>query len=103
MPKLSVGEAMDLRFNIDPETGLPHIYRHGIEEYEVEDVLDNPIETTDSRDNSRVVIGQTRSGRYLLVAYRQNRATDPILVITAYQLRGNDLARFRRRQRRRGR
>ena len=36
---------MDLWFNIDPETGLPHIYRHGIEEYEVEDVLDNPIET----------------------------------------------------------
>ena len=94
---------MDLRFNIDPETGLPHIYRHGVEEYEVQDVLDDPIETTVSRDNSRVVIGQTRGGRYLLVAYRQNRATAPILVITAYQLRGKDLARFRRRRRRRGR
>ena len=94
---------MELRFYIDPETGLPHIYRHDVEEYEVQDVLDAPIETTDSRDNSRVVIGQTRSGRYLVVAYRQNRATDPILVITAYQLRGNDLPRFRRRRRRRGR
>ena len=94
---------MNLRFNVNPETGLPHIYDHGVEEYEVQDVLDDPIETTDSRDNSRVVIGQTRSGRYLLVAYRENRATDAIFVITAYQLRGNDLARFRRRQRRRGR
>ena len=94
---------MDLEFYIDPETGLPHIYRHGVEEYEVQDVLDDPIEATDSRDNSRVAIGQTRSGRYLLVAYRQNRETATILVITAYQLRGNDLARFRRRRRRRGR
>ena len=30
---------MDIRFYIDPETGYPHIYRHGVEEYEVEDVL----------------------------------------------------------------
>ena len=94
---------MNLRFNVNPETGLPHIYDHGVEEYEVQDVLDEPIETAVSRDNSRVVIGQTRSGRYLLVAYRQNHATDAIFVITAYQLRGSDLARFRRRQRRRGR
>ena len=94
---------MNLRFNINDETGLPHIYDHGVAEYEVQDVLDDPLETAVSRDGSRVVIGQTRSGRYLLVAYRRNRVTDPIFVITAYQLRGNDLARFRRRQRRRGR
>ena len=94
---------MNLQFNINPETGLPHIYDHGVAEYEVQDVLDDPLETAVSSDSSRVVIGQTRSGRYLLVAYRQNRATNPIFVITAYQLRGNDLARFRRRQRRRGR
>jgi len=94
---------MNLRFNVNPETGLPHIYDHGVQEYEVQDVLDDPIETTDSRDGSRVAIGQTRGGRYLLVAYRQNRETDPILVITAYQLRGNNLARFRRRRRRRRR
>ena len=30
---------MNLRFYIDPETGYPHIYRHGVGEYEVEDVL----------------------------------------------------------------
>lgn len=94
---------MNMRFYIAPKTGLPHIYRHGVEEYEVQDVLDDPIETTDSRGNSRVVIGQTGSGRHLLIAYRQNCATAPVWVITAYQLRGNDLARFRRRQRRRGR
>ena len=94
---------MNLRFNIDRETGLPHIYGHGVEEYEVEDVLDDPIETTDSRDSSFVAIGQTRGGRYLLVVYRLNQADGSVSVVTAYQLRGNDLARFRRRTRRRGR
>jgi hypothetical protein len=28
-----------IRFYIDPETGLPHIYRHQVVEGEVEDVL----------------------------------------------------------------
>ena len=26
---------MDIQFYIDPETGYPHIHRHGVEEYEV--------------------------------------------------------------------
>ncbi len=29
---------MDIRFHIDPETGLPHIYEHEVDESEVEDV-----------------------------------------------------------------
>ena len=64
---------MNLRFNIDRETGLPHIYGHGVQEYEVQDVLDDPIERTDSRDNSIAAIGQTRGGRYLVVVYRLNQ------------------------------
>lgn len=28
-----------MRFFIDPDTGEPHIYAHGVEENEVEDVL----------------------------------------------------------------
>ena len=35
---------MNLRFYIDPETDAPHIYRHGVDEAEVEDVLRRPIE-----------------------------------------------------------
>jgi hypothetical protein len=30
---------MEIRFYLDPETGLPHIYEHGVTEEEVEQVL----------------------------------------------------------------
>lgn len=30
---------MDIRYFIDPETTLPHIYGHGVNESEVEEVL----------------------------------------------------------------
>jgi hypothetical protein len=30
---------MDLRFYLDPQTGEPHIYEHGVSEEEVEEVL----------------------------------------------------------------
>ncbi len=93
---------MDVRFYIDPETGLPHIYRHGVAEYEVEDVLSDYNEDWQSRRGSRSAIGQTRGGRYLMVVYRRDRATGGITVITAYELRGGALAAYRRRQRRRG-
>ena len=94
---------MDIRFYIDPEMRYPHIYRHGVEEYEVEDVLLDAGEYRPSRGNSRVANGQTRAGRYLRVVYRIDPATNSISVITAYDLRGNDLAAYRRRQRRKGR
>ena len=33
---------MDIRYYIDPETELPHLYRHGVAEQEVEEVLRRP-------------------------------------------------------------
>ena len=33
---------MNVRFYIDPETRMPHIYRHGVDEDEVKDVLRKP-------------------------------------------------------------
>ena len=33
---------MNICFYIDPETSLPHIYKHGVDESEVEDVLRSP-------------------------------------------------------------
>ncbi|MDE0469362.1 MAG: hypothetical protein OYL97_20100 [Candidatus Poribacteria bacterium] len=60
---------MNIRFNTDRETGLPHIYKHGVDEDEVEDVLLNPGEDRTENNNSRVAIGQTRAGRYLRVIY----------------------------------
>ena len=94
---------MDIQFYIEPETGYPHIYRHGVEEYEVEDVLYDYIEDWPGRRGTRQAIGQTRGGRYLTVVYRKDPATGGINVITAYDLRGSDLAAYRRRQRGKGR
>lgn len=58
---------MTIRFYIDPETGLPHIYGHAVDEGEVEEVLRAPGEDRPGREGSRVAIGQTRAGRYLRV------------------------------------
>ena len=60
---------MDIRFYIDPETGVPHIYNHDIDEDEIAEVLRNPGEDRSGRGGARVAIGQTRSGRYLRVIY----------------------------------
>ena len=94
---------MNIRFNTDIETDLPHIYKHGVNEDEVEDVLLNPGEDWAGRNNSRIAIGQTQSGRYLQVIYTRDPQPNSVFVITAYDLKGKPLTAFRRRQRKRGR
>ena len=94
---------MNIRFFRDPETRLPHIYNHDVDENEVEDVLLNPGENRAGRGRSRVVIGQTQAGRYLRVIYVPDPYPDSIFVITAYELTGRPLRAYRRRQRRRNR
>ena len=91
---------MNIRFYNDPQTGMPHIYGHGMTEDEVADVLQNPDEDRSGREGARVAIGQTRAGRYLRVIYvpEQNCA----FVITAYELKGKPLLAYRQRQRRKG-
>ena len=91
---------MNIRFYIDPETALPHIYGHQIDEGEVEDVLKEPGEDRPGREDSRVAIGQTRAGRYIRVIYVPDPEPDSVFVITAYQLTGNPLMAYRRRRRR---
>ena len=49
---------MKIRFYIDPETGQPHIYNHGVREDEVGDVLGKPGEDRPGREGSRVAIGK---------------------------------------------
>ena len=88
---------MDIRFYLDPETETPHIFEHGVDEQEVEDVLRRPGEDRPGRDGSRVALGQTRAGRYLRVIYVPDRVPDSVFVITAYELTGNPLTAFRRR------
>ena len=92
---------MDLRFNMDPDTGLPHIYNHGVTEDEVQQVLAHPFENRRGSDDSYVAVGQTEAGRYLRVFYVPDADGDGIFVVTAYALQGKPLQAFRRRRRKR--
>jgi hypothetical protein len=58
-----------VRFYIDPETGLPHIYNHNVVESEAEEILAHPSEDRLGEESSRVAVGQTEDGRYLRVIY----------------------------------
>lgn len=93
---------MELRFYEDPDTGQPHIWSHGITEEEVREVLARPGEDRPSADDSRMALGQTQSGRYLRVIYVPDPGGKSAFVVTAYELRGNQLKAYRRRRRRRG-
>jgi Domain of unknown function (DUF4258) len=90
---------VDVRFYIDPETGEPHIYEHGVDEDEVEDVLSRPGEDIPGREGSRRATGQTRSGRHIRVIYVPDPEPNSVFVITAYTLTGKPLAAYRRRRR----
>lgn len=94
---------LDLRFFLDPVTGEPHIYEHGVTEQEVEEVLSSSAEERPGRRSSRIVIGATDSGRILRVIYAKDPYPGTLFVITAYELRGKPLAAYRRRQRRKRR
>ena len=86
-----------LRFHIDPETGEPHIFRHGVTEEEVIEILRKPEEDRKSRDGSRAAIGQTADGRYLKVVYVLDE--DAAFIVTAWELQGKPLLALRRRRR----
>ena len=53
---------MNVRFYVDNETGLPHIYNHGVSESEVEAVLSRPIEERSGYNDARIALGQTDGG-----------------------------------------
>lgn len=91
---------MNIRFYTDPETGLPHIYGHHVEETEVEEVLSRPREDRPGQEGSRVAVGKTSGGRYLRVIYVSDPEPNSAFVITAYELRGKPLIAYRRRRRR---
>jgi hypothetical protein len=89
---------MDIRLHIDPETGQPHIFDHGVTEAEVREVIHKPGEDRAGTEDSRVAIGQTVAGRYLKVIYVPDASGDTAFVITAYDLMGKPLKAYRRRQ-----
>jgi hypothetical protein len=91
---------MEVRYYLDPDTGQPHIYSHGVTEEEVEEILRGRGEDLRATGNSRRKIGQTVAGRYLQVFYVPDDDPDSVFVITAYELQGKAKKAFRRRQRR---
>jgi hypothetical protein len=92
---------MNIRYYLDPVTGQPHILEHGVNEKEVEDVLEAPGEDRPGRDGSRIAVGQTGAGRYLRVIYVPDPEPESVFVITAYELSGKPLLAYRKRKRKR--
>jgi hypothetical protein len=91
---------MEIRYYLDPDSGEPHIYEHGVSELEVEQVLRGKGEDLAARGASRMKLGQTAAGRYLQVIYVPDEDGQGIFVITAYELKAKAKKAFRRRQRR---
>jgi hypothetical protein len=75
-----------VRFYIDPESGEPHLARHGVSEGEVGDVLSRPVEDRPGGEGSRVAVGRTAGGPYLRVVYVADTEPDAVFVITAYDV-----------------
>ena len=94
---------MELRFWIDPETDLPHVFDHGVTEEEVRQVLSRPGEELPGNDRSRIRLGQTDAGRYLQVVYVPDAGGEGAFIVTAFDLSPNAKRAFRRRQRRKRR
>jgi hypothetical protein len=91
---------MDVRYYLDPDTGLPHIYGHGVTEQEVEEVLRGRGEDLRATGTARRKLGQTSAGRYLQVFYVPDEDPNSVFVVTAYEPQGKARRAFHRRQRR---
>jgi len=94
---------MELRFWIDPETGQPHIYDHGVTEEEVRQVLSRPGLNLRAERNARSIMGQTLAGRYLKIVVVPDAGGDRGFVVTAYDMRGKALKAYRRARKRKKR
>ena len=60
--------SIQVRYYNEPGSGQPHIYGHNVAEYEVEAVLDHPMEDRPGEGGARIPLGQTDAGRYLRVS-----------------------------------
>lgn len=91
---------MELRFWIDPDTGLPHIHNHGVSEEEARQVMIRTGEELSGRDGSRIRLGRTAAGRYLQVVYVPDQTGVGVFVVTAHDLRPKAKRALRKRMRR---
>ncbi len=93
------GPLLDIRFYLDPDNGLTHIYRHGVTEEEVEQVLRASGGDIQGSRGARMKLVRTSSGRYLQVIYSPDEEPGSVFVITAYELTGKAKRAYRRRRR----
>jgi hypothetical protein len=49
-------DELEIRFYLDAATGVPHIYKHGVDEDEVIEILEKPGEDRPGREGSRVAL-----------------------------------------------
>lgn len=91
---------MQVRYYNEPGSGQPHIYGHNVAEYEVEAVLDHPMEDRPGEGGARIALGQTDAGRYLRVVYVPDPIPNSVFVITAYELGPKAKRALRRRRKR---
>lgn len=76
----------DIIWNFEPGGNVDHPAEHGLTTEEVEAVICNPLEKTNSRSSGRpVVTGYTPDGRLILVVYEE---IDDVTVypVTAYEI-----------------
>ncbi len=96
-------EKAGFRYHVDPETGLPHIYGHGISEREVEEVMHGSGEEYSGSEGSKMKIGKTAGGRFLQVIFVPDEDKKGVFIVTAYEPTPKSKKSFRRRLRRKGR
>jgi uncharacterized DUF497 family protein len=70
----------------DPNGNVQHCAEHGIRKEEVEEVLENALDSGVSHSSGRpVVFGDTSTGRHLMVVYEEIDA-DTVYPVTAYDV-----------------
>lgn len=76
---------MRFEYYYDHAIGMTHIEKHGVSQAEIEEFFDECDYIERQRgDGSMIAMGKLNSGRYIEVAYRQNKNAH--FIITAYDI-----------------
>ena len=74
---------MEIRYFIDAETGLPHIYRHDVTEADVDDILRRPIEDRPGELARLSPWCEPKRDGILRIVFVPDPKPDSVFVITA--------------------
>jgi uncharacterized DUF497 family protein len=65
---------------------VQHCVEHGVTKEEVEEIFEKPVDNDASNSSgSRVIFGDTSTGRHLMVVYEEIEA-DRVYPVTAYEV-----------------